>query len=509
MPQDDAYVTVLRRDMAGGMNTRQDEQVIADNQATNLENVALDTPGQTTLRAGATLVEDLSNDAGTGAVGFEPDGGTNVIVVTHGQKLETYTGSGTFTERKTDFTTNLVTNMFKAGESGIGDVLLVTNGTDNWFRFDPADWGTPQDLGNTSGTGTDSPPKGTIVGCYFRNRVWILKDNLLYFSAAFPADYAVAFDTVSDVYNIPCGTERALLPLRDTGIVILGQDQIWGLNPSVTPAATDKPEKLLDLGCTAGNTAKQVGDDITFLANDGVRGVFRTQQDKLQMGQSYPLSYYLKTEFEEINWSKKANFDAVYFDNKYILTLTTGTTTYNNKMWAYYPAFNAWVVITGLNIARFAKVVFNGEERLYGIDSNDGSVYRLFSGTTDAGTAIAYTEEGRAEDCGKPFQWKVGGEYKLKAKGGTGTLVVSANPDGQGYSQLGTLSLAVTGVTFPTIFPVTFNTESEANEVFHLEQIGRFKRVKFKIYCNTSGAVIKILERELIGIVEEYQPEDY
>ena len=53
---------------------------------------------------------------------------------------------------------------------------------------------------------------------------------------------------------------------------------------------------------------------------------------------------------------------------------------------------------------------------MYGIDATDGSVYRLFNGTSDNETAIVYQEEGRAEDFSNPLVYKNGGEFKLKLR---------------------------------------------------------------------------------------------
>jgi hypothetical protein len=172
---DDQKLVIMRNDLSGGMNERMHGTKIGENQGTLLYNVDIGVPGKTAKRRGIALVEDLGNDAGTGLFGYDPDGGTAQLVATHGQKLETWPGSSTFTERKTNFTTNLATTIIQGQESGEGDVFFATNGTDNWFRFEPGDLSTPQDLGSTDNTGSDSPPKSTVA-TYYRNRMWVLKD---------------------------------------------------------------------------------------------------------------------------------------------------------------------------------------------------------------------------------------------------------------------------------------------------------------------------------------------
>lgn len=517
---DDMPLVVKYEDFSAGESTRQHASKLLPNQGETIQNWDIMVPGELRKIPGYTLVEDLSNNAGLGLFGYEPDGGTNLLVAVHGTTLATWPGSGTFTSRKTNFTTGLKTTILKAGESGEGDVFLVSNGTDNVFRFEPDVLGTPQDLGDTN----TSPPKTTVMA-YYRNRVWGLKSNLLYFSDAFPADYSTAFDRTTNAFRVPVGTERALIPIRDTGYVIIGADQIWGLSPSFTPGANDEPQKLLDIGCSAGNTAKQVGDDVWFLASDGVRGVFRTQQDKLQMGQSFPLSFLLKSRFEDINWAYINKATAVYWDNKYMIALPTGASTYNNEVWIFYPSLlvnignnimvPASMVITGWNVAEWAKMKVSNEERLYAIDSNDGSVYRMWTINNltynNNGTAITSTVSCKEEDFGQPLVYKNGGEIEVECEvaGSGNSLTVNVAVDGGSFQTLGTVSLtSATAPTLPVSLPFSLADSYVIREKFHLDSLGRFRTIQVQVINSDSNTDPIVVYRIIITTFpEEYQNE--
>lgn len=54
---DDQPLFVLKRDLGGGMNNREHPQMIADNQSVLLQNILLETAGQTSIRTGQTLVD--------------------------------------------------------------------------------------------------------------------------------------------------------------------------------------------------------------------------------------------------------------------------------------------------------------------------------------------------------------------------------------------------------------------------------------------------------------------
>ena len=54
---DDTPLFVVKRDLSGGQNSRQHPQIISDNQAVLLQNILLETAGETQLREGCTLVD--------------------------------------------------------------------------------------------------------------------------------------------------------------------------------------------------------------------------------------------------------------------------------------------------------------------------------------------------------------------------------------------------------------------------------------------------------------------
>lgn len=513
---DDNPQVIVKRDLSGGMNTRQSSQILGDTQSALLQNAEITVLGERSLRTGATLIQDLGDVAGAGLHGIEPTGGTNYLIANSGAFFKWYNGSGSFASiasLASTFNYALPCTMTNALESDVGDVTIIQNGTDNAVRLDPY---TPEfkELGDTN----YSPPKTTVTS-YYRDRLWTYENNKLSYSTAVPRDYtgistasiaAVSFVRDTNYYNIPAGTEKALMGTREYGMLVFGSSSVWAVNPSQVPdPSTDIPDMILPYGCVEGKTCRQVNEDFFFLSHDGIRGLFRTLQDKLQAKESKPISFNLKTEFEEINWAYISKADAIYFDNRYMVSLPTLSSTYNNKLWVYYPAYSAWVVITGLNIGRFATAKFSGEEKLYGIDAVDSKVYRLFNGTSDNGTAIIYQEESKSEDFGKPLQNKSGGEVKIKVRGQNATVNAYANVDGTGYVAMnGTpITLPSGGLSFNFDFPFNFGTSSDVTGVWHLDNLGEFKTIQVKIYCNTLNAQFKILESVITTFLDEYQSE--
>lgn len=588
---DDQPLTYICRDLSAGQNSRLHGSNIAKNQATVLYNADLGVPGQTIKRPGLTLIDTLTG-AGQALFGFIPQGGTNQLVSVDGTNLSTWPATGTFTNRKSNFTSTTRPILIKGGKAsgtalgtvtvtiaspgvftktahglavgeevyftttgalptGItastkyfviaggltadnfevsttsggsavntsgsqsgthslfrfsafssGDILFIGNGTDDWFQMNQ-DY-TFADLRNIN----TSPPLSN-VGYYYRSRLWVLKQNKLYWSDAFAGDYSVAFDRTSNQFNVPVGAEQAIIAIRDLGLICFGLDRVYTINPSTVPAATDKAELIYDRGCVAGNTVCQVGDDIYFLSQDGVRSLQRTQQDKVQVGASYPLSYPLKTEFEALSWNYINSACAIYFDNKYFISVPSNASTYNNQVWVYYPATQGWMVITGWNVGAWAKLTVSGQEKLYAIDSNSGKVYQAWTGFSDNTVAINYQEESRKDDMGQPLLSKYGGYLKIKALAvGNYNITVSASPDDQGYIVLGTINLAATLPTLPIDLPFALSDTSIVEQSFPLDDLGQWKLIRVKLQHNaTNGSdIITILERNLVTYADEYVP---
>lgn len=499
---DDPKLYRIITDVTGGINTRVHKTKIGDNQAVTLSNVDLDTAGQRQKRRGYDAIADeVGSYASTSLVDFARQGDTDYILMSEGQNIRSWTTpNASWTTIKNGLTVGAEAAMIQVKESGLSpdDVIIFQNGSDNAQRIhiDGSEVVAIQDLGSTAGTGNDSPPKSTVM-CWYGNRLWALKDDRLYFSDAYPADYATAFDTTTGWFRIPVGEERALVATRDLGIIVMGREQIWGLAPSIVPDPTaDKPQPITtSYGCASGKTAVNVGDDIFYLSYDGVRSLRRTEQDKLQTGASYPLSWNLKDEIDGINWAYAHKARAVYFKNRYILAVPTGASTVCNKILCYYPALSCWTTWT-LSVADFVVHQIAGSETLFFTDATSGQMYEMFASTTDDGSAIVMQEVTRDETFGQPMTKKVGGwiEVECSAAGNGNTLSVEAAVDGGTFSQIGTISLtSPSAPALPVPLPFTLADRYVVREKFPIDTLGAFRSLQLKVTnsdANTDDIVI-------------------
>lgn len=503
---------IKRENLSGGQNDQYDAGLIGEDQLTVATNADLGVPGKVDKRPGITLIAD---DVGTRTMqlqSYYPTGVAARLYRVEGVNVRKWTGSGNWSSSLGTVTTGLDTDILQGGESGENEVVFLQNGTDNPQRIQSID--TFQDLGATA----TSPPK-SVINLFWRNRWWVLKNGFLYYSDAFSADYSGAFNSANGFRFSGYGADKGLSSIRDQGIFIFLQNGIWALNPSATPAATDVPELITnDHGAVERKCIEQVGDDIFYLAPDGIRSLKRTLQDKLQLGTSFPLSFPLKTETENIDWSKSSKFHMKFWQDKlFFFFVRTGGSDIN-RAWVYWPANDpekigkSWSIITGLTITSLEKFFVFGKEQLYG-GSTDGKVYQIWNSTNDDdGTAIDFAIETRDEDMGYKSQFKWGGEVEIicETTSAAESVEVSALIDGGGYTSIGTVDLIASGPTLPVNLPFNLTATGRAYGKFHLDDLGRWKTIRLKItHDNVNGAeTIRILSYAITSFLDEYLSEE-
>jgi hypothetical protein len=517
---DDSPIFIIRRDLSGGVNSRQHGSLIGENQATVLYNVDIGTPGQASKRLGSTLIgNEVSNNTFADLHNYERQGYTDSLIAYDDINLWEWLGSGNLASISASAFTTAMTdvNILSAKESGLvpDDVILVSNGTDTIKRFhkDSSDVWAVQDLGSATGASA-SPPRSTVMAWY-GNRIWLLQKDLLYFSDAYDADYSTAFDTVTNSFRVPVGEERGIVPTRDTGMVIMGSNGIWGLAPSATPVATDKPEPIVtNRGVVSKKGWVNAGDDIYYFSQDGFRALKRTIQDKLQAGVDYPLSYFLKDEYARINWAYISRLTMEYFDNKIFIGVPTGAATFDT--WVYYPATQSFMIITGWLPREWVKYKVSDEERLYYAKHGNGVIYRAWYGYTDegatttTGTAISYQEEGRKEDLQQPLVKKCGGVLKIKAiSSGNYDIAVSVSIDDQAYVSMGNVNLIGNAPVLQIRLPFTLASANIIVKEFPLDSLGEWNQIRVKLVHAATNASddITVLERQIVSFALTFQDE--
>ena len=313
----------------------------------------------------------------------------------------------------TTLTAGLTTNFVQGNNS-----LFILNGTDNVFSIDSALSVT--DEGNTN---TDFP-RTTVAEWATNNRMFAsgslttAEYDYVWFSNALDPQTWSRSTNVFKVRSGAGGKVTWLKMFKDFELIIYKNDSIHVLNMDGATPLTDWSVKPLSIavGCPAGRTVQDIGNDHIFLANDGVRLLSRTTFDKLRVG---VISDPIQDIIDSINQDAIQNSVGWFENGLYLLGVPTGTSTVPNRWmiwdsiaanrngdpntgWTTIPA-DTWNLscLSSFGFGDNAKTIIGGEARSMSL------CYKVLSGNTDNGQAITQTIISRELDFGDSFIKKI------------------------------------------------------------------------------------------------------
>lgn len=167
----------------------------------------------------------------------------------------------------------------------------------------------------------------------------------------------------------------ALVPWQQFNIAAFKRSSIWVVSADPTLSVSDMPIQLVHgtVGCVARKTACQVGADIFFLADDGIRSLSQVIGSESRQELSLPLSYPVQDYINRINVGSVSNACAIYWRNLYIIALPLDSSTTNNYILVYNTLTKSWAgVWTNLPVNVFATRLVSSVPRLMmGFATND------------------------------------------------------------------------------------------------------------------------------------------
>lgn len=192
-------------------------------------------------------------------------------------------------------------------------------------------------------------------------------------------------------------------------------------------------------GCIAHKTIENVENDLYFLSREGVR-VLGNEPNFFTSIRTNLLSIRIQTEIDSINPQYYEKCNAHYFDNKYILSVPT-TSSSIAKTIVYDRRFQAWAIWTNFNANAYIKYVDTDNiEYLYFLDDGGTQCYKVTPGTyNDNGSAIEAFMVSKAFDLNSPDITKYFTDIGFILRRLTGQMSVTVYADGG--VQLGTTTL--------------------------------------------------------------------
>lgn len=320
-----------------------------------------------------------------------------------------YNNSGTWTSIDAGFTTGLDTWFTQAGNK-----VYILNGTESVHSYDGT---TLTDLGNTT------YPNGKYAA-FWKNYMFICGDGVLnsttynsrvWFSNLGDPD---TFTTGTDYFDVNKSDGQDITGIASLGefLVIFKRKSIYimsGSNPDawkLSGSVNNLSQIANGIGCVSAKSIVQVGNDLWFMSDDGVRSIRRNEEGSIPlMGL---VSGNVNGIIDDINWTYASKIAGVYFDNKVYMAIPTGTSTTNdtvlvaNTRIQLDKPFNPhpWFVYTGWNPYCWSVYLGGSTPELHYGDSTTTNVIQAESTDSDAtsSSGIDFDVRGKMIDLQVP-----------------------------------------------------------------------------------------------------------
>jgi hypothetical protein len=498
-------VKLRQNDFSGGQNSGDDAASIAPNQAQLLQNCIITRKGRCTQRNGITQLGTANSTTNKILGLFHYNVGSTLDTLlraraTKIQRLSSNFSDWTDITGLTSLTTGLTTNFAQAL-----DKCFILNGTDNVYSIDSSF--TVTDEGNTN---TDFP-RTTIAEWASNNRMFASgsltqsERDYVWFSNSIDPQ---TWDRAVNVFKVRSGNGGKVTGLKmfkEYELIIYKNDSIYVLNLDGATPLTDWDLKPLStvIGCPAGRTICDIGNDQIYLANDGVRLLSRTTLDKLRIG---VISDPIRDIIESINQDAIESANGWFENGLYILNIPVGTSAVPNRtvIWDSIAAArngdpnSAWTTVPTdtWNFNCMSSFGFGDNERTFvgGSSLSTSLCYKVLNGTTDAGTAIVQRIVTKEQDFEEPFIEKIFDPSQFIGEAGSdGIYLIEIQIDQGGWISVGQIDLAG-GLVTPFTTPTTTSAINNAIGDLRTKFAGKGSAVEFRITNSQSGKIATFFE---------------
>lgn len=512
------FLKVRIVDYSGGEASKPYADKITNNQGALIANAIINVPGQIITRTGQALFNvDTNSSAFQGISRFDPDQNTSYLMAASAPSVVRSLASDT------KWT---IVNTGHNITGGIPVEFIQANS--NLFVFDGTDqtaWYNGTDYNVSTGWPTSPPTAKTaewlnnylFVAGNTTNPDWIFVSTNLT-PTSFPSNTVIKVNTGDGqpITRLKAYRTGDLVAYKSRSIFdlnISGSDSTcspqpicqWSLSPIVTDVGTPAPRSVVSLG-----------NDQWFLSSPpyAIRSLTRSQFDKTFINMmSQPIqdifdgTSLTQSTLNTVQVSKAA---AVYFDNKYIIAIPTGSSTINNLVCIYDFITSSWYTITGWYPAGWQ--VFNNN--LYYIDGNDGRVVQCFTGNIgDIGTShpvssatvgINFDYISKIFDFDNPDNYKLMDSLGLEFQpSGNYNATVNLNFDNSGWQLAGTIALTANAPTLPQVLPFVLASPGITYKTLQLTKFGRFKKVQVEVQIDGVSQQVTL---QKITIFSRLQP---
>jgi hypothetical protein len=341
---DDPILFESTSSFTGGVNNISSSKLLDANQGSEFVNVDIDRVGNAVTRRGTALVSSSAVPEGTSNIQgmyYFDTGTTNQIVIAKNRKIFRYSGvvgSGSWTQDSSSYLTNAADNVVNFAQ--LSDKLYFCDGVSDLKSFDGTTVASIPSAANA--------PTGVRLICSHTNRLFAVRasePDTIYVSDLLTPEVAGAWSSV-DSFRVGGDGEPITAISSWTGfrLVVFKQNSTYVIttDPTAASIANWPIENVSqEVGCVASRSVCQVGANLYWLAQDGVRNMQRILQGA-DTEISEPISKIINSTINEINTTYWSKASAIYYRNRYILSVPISSSSVNNCSIVYNTVHKAW-----------------------------------------------------------------------------------------------------------------------------------------------------------------------
>jgi hypothetical protein len=293
----------------------------------------------------------------------------------------------------------------------------------------------------------------------------------------------------------------ALTPWYGYNMLVFKELSIWVIEADPSLSVADWTIKLINnrTGCVAARTVQQVGSDVLFLSRDGVRSI-KTIEAGAQTDVSLPVSTPVNDLIGRINQSQISKCCAVYWRNRYLLSVPLDSATTPDRVLCYHLLAKSWTGHwSGWEPRDWVITAFGGKLRMNFGDQR-GQLYTWDDYTAeDSTTAETYKDgatayesyiKSRAYRYGETWGDKIGYSVQFNLENIHSTAITS----NLYYYK----DLSDSAQTLASSVSLTADTNL-IREGYNLLPKGRFNQIQFKVQADEGRLALHSIETSAFG----------
>jgi hypothetical protein len=340
---DDPILFDISSSFVGGVNNISSTKLLAENQGSEFINVDIDRIGNAVTRRGTANVSSTAVPEGTSAIQgmyYFDTGVVNQIVIAKNGKIFSYdgnVGSGSWNRDESLYVMGSPDNVVCFAQ--LSDKLYFCDGTSDIKSYNGTTVASIPSAANA--------PTGVRLLCSHTNRMFAIRSSesdTIYVSDLLSVEGTSAWSNV-DSFRVGGDGEPITGIASWTGyrLVVFKENSTYVITTDPTASIANWSIEVVssEVGCVAHNTICQIGANLYWLAQDGVRTMQRILQGTDQEI-SEPLSKTIDSTIKDINRTYISRSCALYYRNRYILSVPTGTSTINDCSIVYNTVHRAW-----------------------------------------------------------------------------------------------------------------------------------------------------------------------